>query len=327
MSEGSSTTGLQLKAIEVRNLTKVFAGDVRALDRLSLSVDPGTIYALLGPNGAGKTTAISIMTTLARPTDGAARIYGKDVITSGKNVRKNIGVTFQEMILDDALTGRQVLTYHGRLYRMSRNDCRSRAKELLDLVDLTVAADRKCKTYSGGMKRRLELARALMTVPKVLFLDEPTLGLDPSGRVQIWEYIQTLVKESDLTVLLTTHYLDEAYQLADKVGILDRGRLVVEGPPDRLIDELGADTIMISGYGPKEDLVKKLKTLQFVQMASAVDDGLLLGVESSSKNLAGIVSETLKCGFKIEDVFVSKPDLGMVFAKYTGHILEKGEKE
>jgi len=313
------------KAVEVAELTKVYTGDVRALDRLTLSVDTGTTYALLGPNGAGKTTTISILTTLISPTDGLARINGVDVVRDEKKVRRDIGVTFQEMILDDALTGRQVLTYHGRLYRMSRGDCTSRAKQLLELVDLGDAADRKCKTYSGGMKRRLELARALMTVPKVLFLDEPTLGLDPTGRAQIWEYIRSLVMDTGLTVLLTTHYLDEAHRLADRVGILDQGRLVAEGAPDQLIDELGADTIVLRGSGSTEYLREKLQSLQFVQAVSVVDDGLLIGVESSSRHLADVVSQASGSTFSIEDVSVSKPDLGAVFAKYTGHKLQNGD--
>ncbi len=313
------------KAVEAVDLTKEYSDDVRALDRLSFSVETGTIYALLGPNGAGKTTTISILTTLLLPTGGTAGINGMDVVKDEKKVRRDIGVTFQEMVLDDALTGRQVLTYHGRLYRMRRGDCASRAKELLNLVDLTAAADRKCKTYSGGMKRRLELARALMTVPKVLFLDEPTLGLDPSGRAQIWEYIRTLVTDNGLTVLLTTHYLDEAYKLADRVGILDGGRLAAEGTPDQLIDELGADTIVIRGNGPVDILIKKLSVLRFVQMVSNIDGGLLIGLDSSSRYLADIVSETVKAGYIIDDVSVSKPDLGAVFAKYTGHKIQNGD--
>jgi len=313
------------KAVEVSELTKVYTGNVRALDRLTLSVDTGTIYALLGPNGAGKTTTISILTTLISPTDGSARINGMDVVRDEKKVRCDIGVTFQEMILDDALTGRQVLTYHGRLYRMSRGDCTSRAKQLLELIDLGDAADRKCKTYSGGMKRRLELARALMTVPKVLFLDEPTLGLDPSGRAQIWKYIRSLVKDTGLTIFLTTHYLDEAHRLADRVGILDQGRLVAEGAPDQLIDELGVDTIVLRGSGSTDDLREKLQSLQFVETVSVVDDGLLIGVESSSRHLADVVSQASGSAFSIEDVSVSKPDLGAVFAKYTGHRLQNGD--
>jgi ABC-2 type transport system ATP-binding protein len=313
-------------AIEVSNLAKTYPDNVQALNGLSLSVEQGTIYALLGPNGAGKTTMISILTTLALPSEGLACVNGMDVVRDPKKVRREIGVTFQEMVLDDALTGRQVLEYHGRLHGLSRADCAARSKKLLELVELSDAAGRKCKTYSGGMKRRLELSRALMTVPKVLFLDEPTLGLDPSGRSQIWNYIKGLMETSRLTVMLTTHYLDEAHQLADRVGIMDHGRLVVEGVPDQLIDELGADTVTIRGTGPNEALCDKLRSFEFVQMAAIVDDGVLLGLESSSRHLARIVSETADYGFAIEDVSVSKPDLGAVFFKYTGHELQNGER-
>lgn len=309
------------KAIEVRGITKVYPGDVRALDGLSLSVDPGKTYALLGPNGAGKTTTVSILTTLTRPSDGMAQVDGIDVVANADAARRKIGVTFQEMILDDALTGLQVLSFHGRLYRLPRAECAARAAELLDLVELTEAGNRKCKTYSGGMKRRLELARALMTVPKVLFLDEPTLGLDPTGRAAIWDYIRQLVAERGLTVFLTTHYLDEAQQLADTVGILDHGRLVAEGRPAALIDELGEDTVTLRGTGRLGDTRERLSSLEFVKTVTPLDGGLMIGLESSSRHLPEIIAEATATGFAIEDVGVAKPDLGSVFAKYTGHRL------
>ena len=209
-------------AIDAEKLCKTFGNDLRAVDSLDLVVPQGATYALLGPNGAGKTTTISILTTLSTPTSGSARIRGHDVVHEAARVRRDIGVTFQEMVLDDALTGRQVLDYHGRLYGLPTSERHERTEELLALAELSDAAGRKCKEYSGGMKRRLELARALMTVPRVLFLDEPTLGLDPQGRARIWDYIRDLKQRTGLTVLLTTHYLDEAQHLADRVGIMDR---------------------------------------------------------------------------------------------------------
>ena len=241
-------------AIETRGLCKTFKNDIRAVQSLDMVVSRGATYALLGPNGAGKTTTISILTTLAEPTSGKARINGRDVVTDAARVRRDIGVTFQEMVLDDVLTGRQVLDYHGRLYGLPTSERRKRADELLALAELSDAAGRKCKEYSGGMKRRLELARALMTVPRVLFLDEPTLGLDPQGRTRIWDYIRELKQRAELTVLLTTHYLDEAEHLADRVAIMDHGRLVAEGTPATLIDELGADTIRVLGRGAADKL-------------------------------------------------------------------------
>lgn len=310
-------------AIETRQLSKIFSQNIRAVDALDLLVSQNSIYALLGPNGAGKTTIISMLTTLAEPTTGSACICGLDVVSEASKVRQQIGVTFQEMVLDDALTGRQVLDYHARLYGIHAPERRARIKELLGLVELLDAADRRCKTYSGGMKRRLELARALMTVPRVLFIDEPTLGLDPKGRVKFWDYIRDLKQYTELTILLTTHYLHEAQQLADQVGILDSGRLVVEGEPSALINALGADTIRILGSGPTESICASLSTQAFVQSITKVDGGFLLGAESSSRHLAKIVSIATEGGFAIEDVSVGKPDLGAVFFKYTGHPLRE----
>jgi ABC-2 type transport system ATP-binding protein len=315
------------RAIEVIGLSKTYDGGVTAVDGLDLSVESNTIYALLGPNGAGKTTAISVLTTLLSPTTGTASIDGHDVNEEERAVREQIGVTFQEMVLDDALTGRQVLTYHGRLYGLTARECRERSDELLSLVELSDAADRKCKTYSGGMKRRLELARALMTVPSVLFLDEPTLGLDPVGREKIWTYVRRLVEEEGLTVLLTTHYLDEAEQLADRVGIMDHGQLVAEGTPTELIESLGEDTVTLRGEGSVEELTRVLNALDLVQQVTKVDDGVLVSVSSSSRGVAQIVAAASEADFKLQDVSVAKPDLGSVFFKYTGHQMSGGGEE
>ena len=311
-------------AIDAEKLCKTFGNDLRAVDSLDLVVPQGATYALLGPNGAGKTTTISILTTLSTPTSGSARIHGHDVVHEAARVRRDIGVTFQEMVLDDALTGRQVLDYHGRLYGLPTSERHERTEELLALAELSDAAGRKCKEYSGGMKRRLELARALMTVPRVLFLDEPTLGLDPQGRARIWDYVRDLKQRTGLTVLLTTHYLDEAQHLADRVGIMDRGRLVAEGTPAALIDELGADTLRVLGSGAGDELERLFAGAGFVQSFSRVDGGFLLGLESSSRHLAEVVNIAGTAGFVIEDISVAKPDLGAVFFKHTGRQLRDG---
>jgi len=313
------------KAVEVINLSKTYGSGVQAVDGLSLAVEKNTIYALLGPNGAGKTTTISILTTLASPSAGTARVLGYDVVEDERAVRRSIGVTFQEMVLDQALTGRQVLMYHGRLYGLSSTECRRRSNELLSLVDLSDSADRKCRTYSGGMKRRLELARALVTVPNVLFLDEPTLGLDPNGRTRIWTYIADLMQRTELTVLLTTHYLDEAEQLADRVGIMEGGRLVADGSPSELIEALGADTVTLRGEGSSPALIQRLRGLDEVQGITAVDGGVLIGVSSSSRRIAEIVAAAGEVDFRIKDVSVAKPNLGSVFFKQTGHEMKNGE--
>jgi ABC-2 type transport system ATP-binding protein len=308
-------------AIEARGLVKRYGEEVLAVDGVDLSIPANRIYGLLGPNGAGKTTTISILTTLLEPTAGHAQVLGLDVVKQASDVRQRIGVTFQEMVLDDELTGRQVMDYHGRLYRMGKAERRTKIQELLALVELEEAAERKAKTYSGGMKRRLELARALMTTPEVLFLDEPTLGLDPQTRARIWDYLRTLKGEGGMTLLLTTHYMDEAEELADTVGILDRGKLVAEGAPQDLIEQMGADTIHIIGEGDRDAFVENVRALPFVQTVDIGRTVVQIGVDSGSKRLVEIISQATDSAFAVEDITVAKPSLGDVFLKYTGRRL------
>ena len=308
-------------AIAAEKLVKKYGEGVLAVDGIDLSIQVNTIYALLGPNGAGKTTTVNMLTTLFEPTEGSARVLGFDVVRQANEVRLNIGVTFQEMVLDEELTGRQVLEYHGRLYKMETAVRKKKIEELLAIAELQDAADRTVKTYSGGMKRRLELVRGLMTEPKVLFLDEPTSGLDPQNRTSIWQYIRNLREKGDLTLLLTTHYMEEAEELADTVGIIDHGRLVVEGTPRELIDKMGADTIRLTGMGDSDRYLKALKALPFVQ-SSGVTEGLIqIGVDSGSHRLSKVVTLAAKNNFTIEDIYVAKPSLGDVFLKYTGRQL------
>lgn len=308
-------------AVETRGLAKRFEESVLAVDRVDLAIQANTIYALLGPNGAGKTTTVSMLTTLIEPTEGEARVVGFDVVRQAGEVRRRIGVTFQETVVDDDLTGRQVLNFHGRLYRQGKRQRREKIAHLLALVELEDAADRQAKTYSGGMKRRLELARGLMTEPEVLFLDEPTTGLDPQNRVKIWDYIRNLKKSRGLTVLLTSHYMDEAEALADRVGIIDHGRLVVEGSPRALIDGMGADTISVSGRSESDGFVTGLKALPFVETVTETEGLIQAGVDSGNRRLAEVVSLAGKSDFTIEDISVAKPSLGDVFLKYTGRQL------
>lgn len=308
-------------AIEAEGLVKRYGDDVLAVDGVSLDIRVNTIYALLGPNGAGKTTTISILTTLIEPTDGSAKVAGFDVVGQAAEVRRRIGVTFQEMVLDSELTGRQVLDYHGRLYSQGKARRLAKITELLALVELDDAAGRRVNTYSGGMKRRLELARGLMTEPEVLFLDEPTLGLDPQNRVKIWDYIGKLKEEHRLTLLLTTHYMDEAEQIADRVGIIDHGRIVVEGTPRELVDQMGADAIRIAGRGDSDGFIKKVRTASFVQTVATGDGAIQIGVDSGNRRLAEVISLAISSGFVVEDISVAKPSLGDVFLKYTGRQL------
>jgi ABC-2 type transport system ATP-binding protein len=308
-------------AIEVESLVKRYSDEVLAVNGMDLSIPANTIYALLGPNGAGKTTTISVLTTLLEPTDGSARVLGLDVVKQAGEVRERIGVTFQEMVLDDELTGRQVLDYHGRLYGQSGVERQARVDKLLALVELEEAAGRQAKTYSGGMKRRLELARALMTTPEVLFLDEPTLGLDPQTRARIWDYIRSLREDQGMTILLTTHYMDEAENLADQVGIIDLGKLVAEGSPQALIDQMGEDTIRIIGEGDRDGFATGLRSLPFVKTVDIGRTVVQVGVDSGSRRLVEVIAQATSRGFTVRDITVSKPSLGDVFLKCTGRRL------
>ncbi len=305
-------------AIEAQQLSKIFDQDIRAVDGLDLSIPTGCTYALLGPNGAGKTTTISILTTLLQPSSGEAQVLGYDVSNDPVEVRKRIGVTFQETVLDSDLTGRQILDFNSQLYGMASADRNMKIEELLALVELEDAANRRVGTYSGGMKRRLELARGLMTDPELLFLDEPTLGLDPQSRMGIWGYIKELGKQKGTTIVLTTHYLEEAEALADVVGIIDHGRLVIEGGPKRLVEEMGADVIHLQGAGEFDAFILGVKKLPFVETTEGSGDYALIGVDTASKRLPEVLLVAHEAGFEIHDVSIARPGLNDVFLKYTG---------
>lgn len=309
-------------AIVARGLRKQY-GALIAVDGIDLTVAAGAIYALLGPNGAGKTTTLNMLTTLTRPTAGEARVCGYDVVRQADRVRRCIGVTFQDIVLDPDLTGREVLDIHGRLYGQPAEVRRRRIAELADLVQLGNALDRRVHTYSGGMKRRLELARGLMTDPQALFLDEPTQGLDPQNRVGIWNYLRTLNRERGLTLLLTTHYMEEAEALAGRVGIIDHGRLVAEGAPADLAAALGADVIRIRGSGDPAHFVERVTALPFVTRVETDPEGgmVMVFVDNGSRRLVEIVGFAGNNGLRIEDVTVARPSLGDVFLHYTGRAL------
>ena len=308
-------------AVETSGLVKRYDKEVLAVDGIDLAIPTNTIYALLGPNGAGKTTTVSILTTLIQPTGGSAKVAGLDVVGRADEVRRRIGVTFQEIVLDPDQTGRQALDFHGRLYGIDKERRLANIDKLLKLVELEEAADRRTNTYSGGMKRRLELARGLMTDPQILFLDEPTQGLDPQNRANIWAYIRNLKENSDMTLLLTTHYMDEAEALADRVGIIDTGRIVAEGGPGELIEQMGADVIHVAGRGNRDGFCQQVESLPFVQSCDSGNGLLQIGVDSGNRRLAEIVTVAAGNGFAIEDISVAKPSLGDVFLKYTGRQL------
>jgi ABC-2 type transport system ATP-binding protein len=317
------------QAIETHGLAKTYrsgVNEVEAVRGLNLTVAHGEIYALLGPNGAGKTTTLAMLTTLLLPTTGIARVAGFDVVQQPEQVRRRIGVTFQELVLDQDLTGRQVLDFHAQLYGMDRNRRRARIDELAALVELQDVLDRKSSRYSGGMKRRLELARGLMTAPQVLFLDEPTQGLDPQNRAGIWRYIRELREQQGISLLLTTHSMEEAETLADRVGIMDSGTLIVEGAPGQLVQQMGADVISLRGSGTTSPFLQALPQLPFVQQVHhvAMDDTeslLQIGVDSGDKRLSDVVVLAAAEGFHVHEVSVARPSLGDVFLSLTGHSL------
>jgi len=304
--------------IEAKGLVKRFGEEVLAVDGVDLAIEANTIYALLGPNGAGKTTTINMLTTLMTPTEGTAKVGGFDVIEQANEVRSSIGVTFQETTLDNELTGRQALDFHARLYGMSKDQRQTKITELLALVELEEAANRLISTYSGGMKRRLELVRGLMTNPKVLFLDEPTLGLDPQSRVRIGDYIVDLKEQRGMSVLLTTHYMDEAEKLSDRVAIIDHGKILIEGTPRELVDQMGADVITITGQGNHDEFIARVNALQCCEMITSGNGIIQIGVDSGSRRLVEIISLANEADYAVEDVSVAKPSLGDVFLKYTG---------
>ena len=304
-------------AIQTSGLMKRYEG-ITAVDSVDLAVERNTIFALLGPNGAGKTTMVSMLSTLLEPTSGTATVAGLDVIKDAKAVRSRIGITFQETVLDDDLTGLQSLEFHGRLYGMSRNAIKAKTNELLALTELEEAAKKQVKKYSGGMKRRLELARGLMTEPDVLFLDEPTLGVDHQNRAAIGEYILGLKQAKGMTVFLTTHYMDEAARLSDQVAIIDRGRIVKQGSPAELIESMGADTMLVRGSGDEQAFAAAVERMSFVEKVSPGENFVQVGLDSGSKRMVEVVGAASETGYTIEDISVSKPSLGDVFLRYTG---------
>lgn len=299
-----------MSVIETKKLTKHYK-NVRAVDGINLYIEDGEIFGLLGPNGAGKSTTLLMLTTLRKPTSGSAMVNGFDILKDSDKVRKSIGIVFQDPSSDDTLTGYENLKLHGLLYGMSAELREKRIREVLELVDLYERRNERVKNYSGGMRRRLELARGLMHHPKVLFLDEPTLGLDPQAREHIWKYIEKLAADEKMTVIITTHYMDEADRLCDRVAIIDLGKIVALDTPDNLKRVVGGDVIEMKC---KDCNMGKLKDLQYVKKVEAKDDSFLFTVTDASKHL----SDILKVAGGVESVKVHRPTLEDVFIHYTG---------
>ena len=306
----------QPPAVETRRLTRRY-GSVTALDGVDLVVPAGIIYTVVGPNGAGKTTLLNILTTLLLPTSGQARVFGFDVVGQAQRVRSLLGVAFQEMSLDLDLPGWAVLDFHARLYGLSGRKRRRRVAEVAEAVGLGEALHRRVGAYSGGMKRRLELARALLGRPRLLILDEPTAQLDPHSREAIWDLIRRLRERASVTVLFTTHYLEEAERLADRVAILDRGRVLAEGPPADLVRRLGEEVVYVRGEGPLERIGQILQE-QGVARWWVADGALRAGVDCSTRALAVVVEAAREHRVALRELNVSRPSLHDLFMRLTG---------
>jgi ABC-2 type transport system ATP-binding protein len=314
--------------IVVEGLVRVFKGDIRAVDGIDLQVAAGEIYGFLGPNGAGKSTTVHMLTTLLPPTAGRASVAGFDVATHGPDVRRNIGAALQEAALDNFLTGREHMELQGGLNGLGRAERAARGTALLERVGLTDAADRKVGGYSGGMKRRLDLAMALVHGPSILFLDEPTTGLDPQSRSALWDEVERLASEDGVTVFLTTQYLEEADVLADRVGIIDHGRIVAEGTPDALKREIGGDTVEAVPADPHDHGRAAEVLHRFGEPAAHTPKGVAVRLVQAAEHLPDIVRAFDEAGIALAHLQLHSPSLDDVFLAKTGRSLEgAGEEE
>jgi len=316
-----------LEVIRVKNLSKIFNKNIIAINEVSFTVKEGEIFGFLGPNGAGKTTTIKVLTTLLRPTKGKVNVAGFDVIKEPDAVRSSIGIVPQSLTLDDDLKGITNLLLSAKLYHVPDKLAKERAEQLIDMVNLKDAIDRKVETYSGGMRKRLELIVGLIHEPKILFLDEPTLGLDIQTRSVIWEYLKNLNKEKGLTIFITTHYLEEADYLCDRIGIIDKGKIMVVDSPSRLKDELGGDIINIKINGEYSEIMESLKQLNHVKKIDIVDQNLRIQVEKGENVLPSILEFINSKGIVVTSVSLAKASLDQVFLKYTGKSLRDAESD
>lgn len=312
-----------MNAIEISNLSKHF-DELKAVDNVSFNIKKGEVFGLLGPNGAGKTTVIKMLSTILKPTDGDAKVWGYGIQESPDEVRRVIGIVFQDPAIDDYLTGEENLDFHARMYGMDRKTRSKRINKVLELVSLSNKASTLVKEYSGGMKRRLEIARGLMHYPKVLFLDEPTLGLDAQTRRAIWEYIKNLNEKEDVTVILTTHYMEEADYLCNRIAIMDQGKILAIDTPENLKGKIGGDIVSLRSSDPKK-LEKIFKKDEYVKSTKTHDGSINLYVEKAEKRIPGIIKKANSCGVEVDSVNIHKPTLEDVFLHYTGRkIREEG---
>jgi ABC-2 type transport system ATP-binding protein len=317
-----------LYAIEASGITRNFDG-VTAVDNVSISIKKGELFGLLGPNGAGKTTLINILSTMLEPSGGSAKVWGYDVVKNASSVRQSIGVVFQDSTVDDRLTARENLDLHGRLYGLDRKHRKQRIDEVLALVELTDRADSIVRTYSGGMIRRLEIARGLIHKPFILFLDEPTIGLDTQTRLHIWEYIKALTKEEGMTIVLTTHYMEEADHLCNRIAIIDHGKIVALDAPEALKKMFGGDviTLRLEDSSNIKELCAIYRVNGFAKIVSQKNNEVFIAVRDGERQIPNILNLALSAGISILSVSLHKPTLDDVFLYHTGHAMRNQESD
>lgn len=313
------------KAIIVTGITKRF-GEITAVDNVSFDVDEGEFFGFLGPNGAGKTTLIRMLTTLRRPTGGEAFVASFDVAKDPAEVRRHIGVVPQAMTSDLDLTGYENMDLYGRFYGIRGRERKERIADLLDKVGLASRANDLVATYSGGMRRRLEIARVLVHRPKLLFLDEPTIGLDPQSRRVVWDFLEKLIEGDSMTIFLTTHYMEEAEALCDRVAIIDAGRIIALGSPAGLKAEIpGSDIISLTLEALTEEVIGTIEKLHFVHKVKTEDNSVRVYVDNGAKNLPGLIDEVRKAGGSVQSATIHEQSLEDVFIHYTGKSIREEE--
>ena len=310
-------------AIEVNSLTKKF-GNFKAVDNISFQVEEGEIFGFLGPNGAGKSTTMMILTTLLKPTSGYALVGGHNVVSEAKKVRKKIGYVQQEISVDEFLTGRENLYLHARINQVPNNQISSRIDEIIELVELTEKQDKATLTYSGGMRKRLDIANGLLSRPSVLFLDEPTVGLDIQTRRKIWEYIRKIRQDFGMTIFISTHYMEEADNLCDRIGIIDVGKIQVIDKPKSMKSAIGNEIItfsLVDGKANQDALINQISKIEFVKEVKNKQDLIKVLSTKSNEVIPKIFQESMNLGINISSLSLKQPTLDDVFISYTGHEL------
>ena len=311
-------------ALHIENLTRRF-NNLVAVDNISFDIEQGEIFGLLGPNGAGKTTTLSMLSTMLKPTSGTATVNGIDIEHDEDGVRKSIGIVFQDQSLDEELTAWENMDFHGRLYRIPADIRKQRITELLRLVELDDRRNDIVKTFSGGMRRRLEIARGLLHHPVVLFLDEPTLGLDPQTRNHLWQYIATLAREKGITIILTTHYMDEADRLCNRIAIIDHGKIIALDTPKNLKDGIGGDVLTIRSPDPKAIVAALAEP--WITRVEQHNDEVIVSLQNAEKHISTIVTLLTVRQVPIESIAIHKPTLEDVFLSFTGKTIREEEAD